>query len=415
MKKKNPFQCKKMLFAALFTMLIGLSPARAQHYYSQWTTNLVAGDNIFDITTGATHTNWATGVQATTPELLANSVTVNVGVDNVTAQIKKISTTRFKITTSSAISGAFVTAQYPGAVVAPVCNAPTLISAVRSGTNVTYTWNNNGTPFGSVSLQWSTDGGVTWSSSTGSPVSPRMVTIPNTPPIQYRIAGYSSGCPTLYSNVVNETGTSCPAPTLTSAVRTAGVLGAITFTWNNNGGPYSTVLMEYSTNGGGTWNALCSGSSVSPRTCSGMPTTAILVRIHAYGSGCDMVSNSISLTAAAPSVMGTQAVGNNFASADPKNLGCGSICVTLGSTNFVCAISTPVNNVGTGTQIYIQNTASQLVPATAANCALYGANAGTTCSQMQSGVRWIRFVNSSTIWNVNPTTGIISGTNLSCP
>jgi len=406
MKKTFARWRKKAHLAFAFFIFVSFVPANAQSYYSQWNTNLVAGDNIFDITAGTTHTNRAADTYAVTSELLANSVTVNAAGENVAVQVKKISQSQFRITSSAAITGAFITAQYPG--VSVTCNTPTLLSISRSGTSVTYNWTNNGTTGGTILTEWSTDG-ISWTSSAGSPTSPRTATVPNVYPVYYRVTLYASPCPAAKSNVLVEN--PCTAPTLNSAVRNTSTPGTVTFTWNNNGNTFDTVVMEYSTNGGGSWTQTCSGNATSPRTCTGIPNGNILVRIRGNGVGCSVVSNSVSLPLGR-SQQPTQAIGS--ALPDPKINSCGTVCVTFGSTNFSCAVD-DINTVGIGTQIYVKNTTTNAwVNATSANCAAFPS--GTSCNQMNTGIKWIRFVNanSNTIYQVDPSTGIINGVYGNC-
>lgn len=328
MKHFDFFGHRYRLLLAALVLLTGILPAQSQYYYAQWTANLVAGDNTFTISSGTTNTNWTSGIQAVTPELLANSVTVNSSGSNVSTLVKKVSATQFVVNSSSAITGAIVTAQYPGVTV--TCNAPVLTSAVRS-----------------------------------------------------------SSTPT-----------------------------DVTFTWSNNGTAYYTIAFEYSTNGGTSWTTLCHGSTVSPRVCS-IPNSSVLVRVRGYATGCgEVVSNSLTLDPSSTfTSYGCQAVGNAFS--NPKSLGCGDICITFSTTNMTCYLTVPTTSVTTGTQIYILNTTTMLpVPATAANCSAYGASAGTSCNQINTGLRWIRFVsgsNSSVIYDVNPSTGVVTGSSLTCP
>ena len=67
------------------------------NYYAQWTDfSLVAGDNTFDITDlSADISNWVAGFVAISPEILANSVTVNIDPNNVGYSIKIVSDTQF--------------------------------------------------------------------------------------------------------------------------------------------------------------------------------------------------------------------------------------------------------------------------------------------------------------------------------
>jgi hypothetical protein len=200
---------KELFLLGIVLVLPSVSIAQ-NYYYSQWTRNLVAGDNTFDITTGTTNTNWTTGIQAITPELLSNSVTVYNGTAVISLGIRKLSTTQFIVNSGSAISNAFITAQYPGSVITPpvTCVAPTLISAVRSttdATQTTITWNSNGMTFGTMACEYSTDNGTTWIlNQHGNSISPRIFTIPCNANTQVRLRGYSLNCPTsILSNILS--------------------------------------------------------------------------------------------------------------------------------------------------------------------------------------------------------------------
>lgn len=295
------------------------------------------------------------------------------------------------------------------------CKAPTLISVVRSSSNplqVTYSWNNNGSNPGTVLLEYSIDGGETWIINAGSGVSPRTwSSIPNFNPIKYRIKSFITGCSTFISNVID---VNCVAPTLISAVRSSSNPLNVTVTWNNNGGIFGTLSIQYSIDGGTSWSSN-SGSSISPRTIN-IPNSSIssnvIVRLN---TNCNLISNSISVDNLFIG-QSTQAVGSFFS--NPKNFGCGDICVTFGNTNLSCYTDVSALNVGIGTQLYLLNTVTQLpVPANISNCILFGNSSSTSCNRIDTGIRWIRFVNGvqSVIWNVDPNTGIVTGSTLTCP
>ncbi len=294
-----------------------------------------------------------------------------------------------------------------------LCVAPTLISVVRSSSNpllATFSWNNNGNNSNTVNLQYSIDGGVTWISNAGSSVSPRAWSIPNVNPIKYRIMSSTVGCSDVFSNTID---INCITPTLVSAVRSSSNPLSVTFVWTNNGGLYSSINIEYSLDGGINWVGNV-GGTVSPRTIN-VPNSlsfgSVLVRLN---TSCNLISNIISVDNLFVG-QSTQAVGNFFS--NPKSIGCGDICVTFGSTNLSCYTNVNASNVGIGTQIYILNAITQLpVPANMANCILYGNSSATACNRIDTGIRWIRFVNGdqSIIWDVNPNTGIITGYTLTC-
>ncbi len=76
------------------------------NYYAQWTDfNIVAGDNVFDITDlSASISNWKSGYVVISAEMLANSVTVNQNPNNIGYSIKIVSDTQFIVHVVSPIT-----------------------------------------------------------------------------------------------------------------------------------------------------------------------------------------------------------------------------------------------------------------------------------------------------------------------
>ncbi|MCB9202816.1 MAG: hypothetical protein H6604_07210 [Flavobacteriales bacterium] len=131
----------------------------SQYYYGEWTgIPIQAGVTSFDITQ-CPITNWTIGVEAITPTLLANSVTMNVGNSNAQVEIQPVSSTKFRVISNVAVN-ATITVQYPG--IKPLCNAPIISSAKPVNGEIVIEWNSNGVSFDSVTLMGSNNNGSTW-------------------------------------------------------------------------------------------------------------------------------------------------------------------------------------------------------------------------------------------------------------
>ncbi|VBB45754.1 putative Subtilisin [uncultured Paludibacter sp.] len=179
-----------------------------------------------------------------------------------------------------------------------VCNPPILQNVTRSGTTVTYYWDNNNTNNTTIGLQYSIDGGTTWVSNHGGATSPRSWSnVPDVRPIKFRVLGYAPGCSETTSNVIEHP---CIAPTLQNIVRSG---TTTTFYWSNNITQYFTIGLQYSTDGGTTWVSN-HGSATSPRSWSNVPDVSyIKYRVLGYSYGCSGVASNILIYSCNPPVL----------------------------------------------------------------------------------------------------------------
>jgi len=179
--------------------------------------------------------------------------------------------------------------------------APTITNVSSGSTTLTITWT-DGSDGGSTitGYQFSTDGGVTWSStvSTASASSPYTVTgLTNGVTYYAQVRAVNAVGEGVASSEFGGTPRGAPlAPTITSISAGDGYLDVSFTEGSNNGGAVSNF--QYSTDGGSTYTALSPADNTSPIRITGLTNgTSYNVKIKAVNSvGAGTASNQDSGT-----------------------------------------------------------------------------------------------------------------------
>jgi hypothetical protein len=189
-------------------------------------------------------------------------------------------------------------------------DAPPTLTAMRTanGPNgITLTWqapaDTGGLPIERYDVDFSTDGGTTWTngwtSLPPSPTSAAGVQCPEVTPCRYRLHAYTGNGASLPSPVAVVTLTPPGAPYALTAARTVNGPNGVTLTWHapaSDGGlPIELYYVDVSTDGGGSWSANAvsfAGTATSATGVACPEAVPCLYRLHAFtGNGEGAASN----------------------------------------------------------------------------------------------------------------------------
>ena len=347
----------------------------------------------------------ASGVSCT----VSGSQCTPTGLQPNTTYYALVCTTNSLTPTANATTGA-VTATASGSTTYSNCtvvsfttsgtfapDAPTNVSASLSGTDATVTWDAPGSDGGAAitdyTVQYSSNGGVTWQTATCTGTSTSCTVTGLNPGDSYifKVAATNSVGTGSYSSnsssLLVPSGPSSPdAPTNVSA--TAGD-GQVTVTWtaptNDGGSAITGYSVQYSSDGGSTWQtASCSGTATSC-TITGLTNgTGYIFKVAAtnslgtgsYSSNSSTATPQLVLSEPGAPTLGTVTSTDTSITANwtaPGSNGGSTI------TGYTVTVTDPSGNVvGTCTSTGTSCTVSPLTPGIVYTVSLTATNAQGT-------------------------------------
>ena len=214
---------------------------------------------------------------------------------------------------NTAGTGAYGSPQVNPTTLAGVPDAPTSVSAIAGNARATVSWvapNNRGSAITDYIIEFSSNGGSTWTTFTDSvstATSATVTSLANGTGYIFRISavnGIGTGSASIASAQV-VTATTPAAPTVTTSAIVGNAQLQVAFTAGSDGGSAITSY-EYSLNGGLTWAATVAGTT-SPVTITGLTNgteyTIKLRAVNAVGAGTASTQNAVGTPATTPGVV----------------------------------------------------------------------------------------------------------------